>query len=154
MAGPADTLGKELEAAQRLLQLLKQEEACLIKADVEGMSKLTAEKASLATQMTELARQRSMVLRTAGYENSESGVTAWMNSPDATDNDRSTWTELLSLAQAGKELNRTNGLLIAQQIACNQSALNVLQGNAQGGNVYGPNGQTATKIGGRRLVIG
>jgi flagella synthesis protein FlgN len=153
MTSPAEQLGTEIKAAQSLLELLKQEETSLIKADVEGVAKLTGEKARIAAQMSDLAKQRHQTLYAAGFEASETGMQAWLASTAATDADRDMWKELLSLAQNGKELNRVNGLLIAQQLACNQNALNILQGNPQGG-VYGPNGQSATKITGRHLVIG
>jgi flagella synthesis protein FlgN len=154
MVRPADSLSKEIETLQRLLQLLKQEETCLVSTDVEGLSKLTLEKANLAAQMSELAKRRHNMLQAAGFKATDAGMDAWLASPAAIEADRNEWNELLSLAQTGKELNRVNGLLIAQHLACNQNALNALQGNAPGGEVYGPNGQPATKIGGRRLVIG
>lgn len=154
MSGPADTFSKEIEAARNLLQLLKQEESCLVKADVEGVAGLTAEKARLAAEMTDLAKRRHGTLKAAGFEATEAGMQEWLASAAASDDDRNAWDELLSLAKTGKELNRVNGLLITQHLACNQNALNVLQGNSQSGGVYGPNGQTTTKLGGRRLVIG
>lgn len=154
MSGPADTLSKEIETLQRLLQLLKQEETCLVNADVDGVSKLTEEKADLAAQMSELAKRRHHELKAAGFEATEAGMNTWLAGSTANEVDRNGWNALLSLAQAGKELNRVNGLLIAQHLACNQSALSILKGNSPGGEVYGPNGQPTTKIGGRRLVIG
>lgn len=153
-AGPADNLGKEIEAARSLLQLLKQEEESLVKADVEGVSQLTGEKSRLAAEMSELAQHRHKALLAAGFDASEAGMKAWLTSAAATATQSKAWDELLSLAQAGREQNRVNGLLITQHLACNQNALNVLQGNPQGGGVYGPNGQSTTKLGGRRLVIG
>ncbi|MGH8809986.1 MAG: flagella synthesis protein FlgN [Noviherbaspirillum sp.] len=152
--GPVHNLGKEIDAAQNLLQLLKREESLLVNVDVDGLSQLTEEKAKIAAQMSVLARSRHDMLKAAGFEPTESGMQAWLTSAAATADDHDAWNELLALAQSGKELNRVNGLLIAQQLASNQNALNVLQGNPQGSGVYGPNGQSTTKIGGRRLVVG
>jgi flagella synthesis protein FlgN len=65
------------------------------------------------------------------------------------------WHELIALAEAAKELNRVNGTLIHKQMVRNQNVLNLLQhGSIQGNNVYGPNGQTASKPIGRHIVFG
>jgi flagella synthesis protein FlgN len=154
VTSPAQNLSKEIEAARSLLNLLKQEESLLVKADIDGLSQLTEQKAKIAVEMSMLAKSRHAILKTAGFEPTESGMQAWLTSTTPTSSDHEAWNELLSLAQSGKEMNRVNGLLIAQQLAHNQNALNVLQGTPQGGGVYGPNGQSTTKIGGRRLVVG
>lgn len=151
---PAAGLGHELQSAQDLLQLLQQEQACLVNADVEGLSKLTEEKARLASQMSELAKSRHGMLAAAGFDASESGMQTWLASGSATADDQTAWNALLALAESGKELNRVNGMLIAQHMGLNQAALNVLQGTPQGGDTYGPNGQSTTKISSRRLVVG
>ena len=151
---PADCLGKELETAQRLLQLLEQEETHLVNADVDRLSMVIEEKANAAMQMSELAKLRHTLLGSAGFEASDAGMQAWLNSAAAPAPALNTWKELLALAESGKERNRVNGLLITQQLACNQNALNVLQGVPQGGSVYGPNGQQTAKLVSRRLVVG
>jgi flagella synthesis protein FlgN len=152
---PADSLIEERDAARILQQVLKQERVHLVNADVEGLSGLTEKKTAVAAQMSELAKRRHRLLAAAGFEATESGMQAWLNSPAAGAAAVKSWNELLDLAQSVKELNRVNGLLIAQQMGRNQAALNILQqGNAQGGSFYGPNGQSSTKIGSRRLVVG
>ncbi|MGE5650136.1 flagella synthesis protein FlgN [Noviherbaspirillum sp. UKPF54] len=149
---PAHGLDEELQAANNLLQLLLQEQTTLVNADVDGLIKLTAEKAKLAAQMTQLAKRRHRALRDAGFEANDTGMQAWLASATAADN--RAWNDLLTAMRSAKEHNRVNGLLIGQHMARNQGALNVLQGNAQGGPIYGPDGQATTKIGSRRLVVG
>lgn len=151
---PAHGLDGERQAANNLLQLLKQEQAALVDADVERLSKLTEEKARIAARMAQLAKQRHGLLATAGFAPAESGMQEWLKSPHATAADHQSWNELLTLVQTANELNRVNGTLISQHMARNQAALNILQGNAESGGMYGPNGQAATKIGSRRLVVG
>jgi flagella synthesis protein FlgN len=151
---PADSLKDEHNAATLLLQLLQQEQAHLINADVEGLSVLTEEKAKIVARMSELAIRRHKTLAVAGFEEREAGMQAWLKSRAATAAAAGLWTELLALAQSAKEMNRTNGLLIGQHMTRNQSALNVLQGTPQGGNFYGPNGQATTKTPTRSLVVG
>lgn len=151
---PAESLGEELNAGNTLLQLLKQEQEHLINADLEALTKVTEEKAKVVARMTELAQRRHRALGAGGFDASESGMQEWLNSRAASPAIGKFWKELLDLAQQAKELNRTNGLLIGQHMARNQSALNVLQGNPQGGTMYGPNGQSTTQPSSRRLVVG
>ena len=151
---PARGLNSEHQAANTLLQLLKQEQAALVDADVERLTGLTKEKAMIASQMAQLAKQRHSLLAAAGFEATEIGMQAWLGSEHATSDDTSAWKELLAIVQSANEQNRVNGLLIGQHLVRNQAALNILQGNGENGAIYGPNGQSATKIGSRRLVVG
>lgn len=151
---PADSLHEELEATHRLLQILKQEQARLVEADIDGLTALTEEKARIVARMSELARSRHSALAAAGFAAAEEGMQEWLRGPDATAAIGKCWKELLALAQSGKEVNRTNGLLIARHMTRNQTALTVLQGSAHGGTFYGPDGQATSKPGGRSLVLG
>jgi flagella synthesis protein FlgN len=149
---PADSLAEECAVLDKLLQLLRQEQAHLVDADVEALSGLTGEKAQAAARMAELAKGRHRALAAAGFEASEAGMQAWIANANA--DEARAWNALLEQARSAKELNRVNGLLINQHMGRNQAALNVLQGGAQGGSFYGPNGQSATTFGSRRLVVG
>jgi flagella synthesis protein FlgN len=151
---PADSLNEEHKATRHLIQLLKQEQTYLVQADIDGLTRITEEKAKVVNQMAELANLRYQTLAAAGFEPKEAGMQEWLKSPAATATASKSWMELLTLAQSAKELNRTNGLLINKHMMHNQTALNVLRGNAQGGNLYGPDGQSMQKAGTRNLVIG
>lgn len=150
--GPATSLGEEIGAGKALLQLLKQEQEHLIKADLDGVTVVAEEKAKTVARMTELALQRHRSLAAAGFEASEAGMQNWIRKADAAAG--KSWNELLDIAREAKELNRTNGLLIGQHMARNQNALNVLQGTPQGASLYGPDGQATSKSTSRTLVVG
>jgi flagellar biosynthesis protein FlgN len=150
--GPAAHLSAEVQAAKDLLQLLKQEQSHLVNADVDGVSGLTEEKTRLVGKMTELALQRHRALASSGFDAGEAGMQAWLkNNPTPL---AAAWSELLEIAKASKEINRTNGILIGQHMARNQAALNILQGNPAGDAIYGPNGHATAKTGSRGLVVG
>lgn len=153
-SSPAHGLDGEYQAADSLFQLLKQEQAALVDADVERLGKLTEEKAKAAAQMSQMAKRRHGLLAAAGFEATELGMQSWIDSPNASAADKKAWNALLEVVKAANELNRVNGLLIGQHIARNQAALNILQGNSESGGMYGPNGQSSAKIGSRRLVVG
>lgn len=156
---PAGTLREELDAARHLQQILKQEQKQLVEANIDGLPALTDQKAMLVGRMTELAKMRHRALAAAGFAAEEAGMQTWLHSlPSVDDSDaaqtRKSWIELLALAQSAKHLNRTNGILINTHLTRNQTALNVLRGNPQGGNFYGPDGQQNIKATARGLALG
>jgi flagella synthesis protein FlgN len=153
MHAPADTLTQEIDTASRLLEVLAQEQSCLAEADAESVGRLTGEKARLVAAMAELAHRRHRALAAAGFAADETGMQRWAQGP-ASPAAKQGWARLLDLAREARELNRTNGLLINQQLARTQTALNVLQGDRQGGKLYGPNGQATGPAGSRSLVVG
>ena len=150
----AQTLAEEVRAAGTLLDLLRKEQAHLVDANIDELIKVTEEKTKIVARMGELSLGRQRSLASAGLEASEEGMQKWARSPSADPSAAQSWNALLELAREAKELNRTNGLLIGRHLTRNQAALNVLQGSGQGGNMYGPNGQSASQSGSRRLVIG
>ena len=81
-------------------------------------------------------------------------ATACAQSDQGTAATRNEWMELLALAQSAKQINRTNGILINTHMMRNQAALNILHGNPQGSNLYGPDGQSSTKTEARGVVVG
>lgn len=149
---PADGLDDEIKESNTLLQLLKDEQDVLIRADVEELARLTEEKNKSIARMAELAQRRHRVLAATGFEASEAGMKVWLKS--AAPAAARMWTSLLDVARQAKEQNRINGLLIGKHMARTQAALNILHGGQQAGNMYGPNGQSTGQAGSRKLVIG
>ncbi|HSY26910.1 MAG TPA: flagellar protein FlgN [Burkholderiaceae bacterium] len=149
---PAVTLKEEFRLTQVLIELLKQEQAHLIKADIEGLIAITEEKSRAATQMSELTNRRYQALEKAGFPAKEIGMRNWLDASAAAEL-TTYWKDLLKLAKSAKSLNNTNGLLINKHMTRNQKALNVLQGNL-GSNVYGANGKATTTFRPRGLAVG
>lgn len=149
---PGAQLEREYEVSNALLTLLRQEQASLVEADIGSVADLLNEKSLLVAQATDLAVARHHALAAAGYEASEAGMQAWIAGQNL--ETVQSWNRLLELAREAKEINRTNGLLISQQMVRNEAALNVLRGGEPGGNVYGPNGQTAVRPVSRSRVMG
>jgi flagella synthesis protein FlgN len=148
---PASSLAQELEAARELLDCLQQEQAHLIQADIAALAVCAERKNVLVGRMTALAEARLASLASAGHPATEAGMLAWMaGQQDAVRND---WRALLTLAASGKELNRTNGLLIHQHMNRNQSGLQALRGGGQPA-VYGRDGQQNVRTSGRSFVAG
>jgi flagella synthesis protein FlgN len=150
---PASTLVEENQLTQRMIELLKQEQAHLIKADIEGLIAITDEKSQTATKMAVSACQRYQALATAGFAANEGGMRAWLDTAAPDSEICHFWQDLLKLAKSAKSMNNTNGLLINKHLVHNQKALEVLRGNS-GANFYGPNGKSTSTFRPRGLVVG
>lgn len=150
---PAHGLDHEQQAAQSLLALLQREQTQLVAAKIDGLEQLSAEKGVLVARMATLARTRYAALTAASHSADENGMRAWLEQGQH-DAAHRRWTDLLALAAAAKELNRTNGLLIGKQMVRNQAALNVLQSPGSNGNFYGPDGQSTVHGSSHRLIAG
>lgn len=148
---PAASLARELESARELLDCLQQEQAFLIQADIAALAACSERKNAIVGEMNLLAASRLQSLATAGHPATEAGMLAWLAQQPAPVNDD--WRALLALAASGKELNRTNGLLIHQHMHRNQSALQALRGGGQPA-VYGRDGQQNVRTSGRTFVAG
>lgn len=157
-ASPADSLLQEQQAARTLIDLLQQEQALLIGADIEGLTMVTERKGPVIAQMSELAIKRHRLLATAGHAASEAGMRTWIDARTTGKLTQSAavsaWTALLAMARQAQEINRINGVLISSHMARNQGALNVLRVQTSGGNFYGPDGQASGRGMGRGLVVG
>ncbi|MDB5757314.1 MAG: flagellar protein FlgN [Burkholderia sp.] len=145
------SLTPELDTAGELLECLQQEQAHLIQADIAALAVCAARKNSLVGRMTTLAQMRLQSLADAGYPATEAGMLDWIAQQQ--DPVREDWRKLLALAASGKELNRTNGLLIHQHMNRNQAGLQALRGGGQPA-VYGRDGQQNVRTTGRSFVAG
>ena len=150
---PLTSLPEEEQVMTLLLDLLKQEQLHLVSADIENLIDITAQKSALVGNMAALASTRHHALGLAGFAAQETGMQAWMTE-NGSSVDASLWQHVLALTREAKEINRVNGMLINKQMVHTQSALNALRPNAQGSDVYGPNGQASSTPANRRFVIG
>ncbi|NRR30080.1 flagellar protein FlgN [Oxalobacteraceae bacterium] len=151
---PMNSLRGEQTLMTSLLEVLKQEQAHLIAADIEGLTALTVEKTVLVNQMAVLASQRHSALGAAGYPAQESGMDAWLAASGDSDAP-ALWHEVLALTQEAKELNRINGMLINRHMSHTQGALNALRPQTQNANhFYGPSGIATTSTPSRGFIVG
>lgn len=145
-------LDNELNAARQLLALLKDEQRHLLAADTDALIGVTEQKSAFVTRMSEASSRRSNAFAANDIESTAPAVQKWLARVDAKTS--GAWNELLAVAAEAKELNRTNGLLIARHMTNNQHALQILQGNANVGRFYGPDGQSTAASGGRTFAVG
>lgn len=153
VTSPMTTLHEEQQVMQELRDVLEQEQRYLMKAVIEKLEDLAAQKSKLVTRMAQLSSQRHGALAAAGFPAREEGMDAWLavtDLPGAAE----AWQAVLKLTRAAKELNRLNGMLINKQMAYTQGALNALRPMPQSGQIYGRSGQTSLGGASRRFVVG
>jgi flagella synthesis protein FlgN len=146
-----DTLPQECQTMENLLAVMKEEQAHLIKADIEALSAITEIKNELLMHMGAHANARHAALEKAGLPTDDNSMRAALQ---ADENVASYWKKLLEFGKKAKELNRVNGLLINKQLAHNQGAISALKISSQQNNVYGRDGQAKSMATHRHLVIG
>ncbi len=137
---PHQALAAECSAAQGLLAVLRQEQACLIALDLEAFALLLPDKAELINKLSILAASRHRLLAAKGFAASETGMQQWVAQ---TGNGQSDWQVLLAIVRDAQEVNRVNGLLLSQQLVRNQARLQALGVQPQSPALYGPDGQAA-----------
>lgn len=155
MASPLDTLHDEQQLVSSLLDLMTQEQQCLIDANIEGLNAITPRKAELMNELAVLANQRHLALAAAGFAAEETGMQEWVaQAADSGAGDA--WNQLLQLTRDAKEVNRVNGMLINKQMTHNQNLINAMRQPANAGDsaVYGPTGQATPGGPSRRFVVG
>ena len=140
----ASNLSTEVKLARELVIVLQEEQSQLLSTSIVELESLVAKKATLIAELTQYTKKRNENLKLAGYEPSFAGMLAWLESskdhPDAIKLEKS-WSDLVSITQSAKELNRLNGMLISSHMIRNQQALTILQGSKPNEGMYGPDGQ-------------
>ncbi|HEX7641005.1 MAG TPA: flagellar protein FlgN [Burkholderiaceae bacterium] len=150
---PASSLKNEIALTAELIGILKDEQAHLVAADVNGLVAITEQKSRVVSAISTVTTQRYSRLAQAGYKAMEGGMRAWFDNTAHDPESDNDWAELLKLAQEVKSLNNTNGILIGKHLTYNQGALNILRGTKATG-FYGPDGQATTKVQGRGVIVG
>lgn len=147
-----EPIQQELAALNRFVELLQQEQAALLTADVDKLLPLSQEKLDQANRINDLERQRATWLAQQGFSADAEGMERWLAAAPAGTTD--TWKALLEAARLAQHLNQTNGKLILTHLQHNQQALNALLTAANHAGVYGPDGQALAGTGSPQRTIG
>jgi flagellar biosynthesis protein FlgN len=147
-----DALQQELAALDRFIELLQQEQAALVAADVDKLQSLSESKQKQSEQLNSLVQQRIIMIERSGFSPDAAGIKAWLaGQPSAV---VEAWHKLTNHAQIAKQLNQTNGKLIQTHLQFNQQALATLMSAAKVADVYGADGQPRTGASSTQRSIG
>lgn len=149
--GITQLLEQELAAARALQAILEEEQRCLISTHIDELVSVTERKTALIAQVSGVSALRIEAFNAQGIEAGPS-VQAYLLAISPVT--LQIWKELMAVAAEAKELNSTNGLLIARQMTNGETALHILRGSASTGHFYGPDGQSMATRTGRSFAAG
>ena len=147
------SLRSELSAFRELHQVLKAEQDCLLRSDVDGLLELTEAKSKHIERLAALAAVRAAYLDSLKLPPDQAGMAKWLSvhagheRPGLSD----AWNQLLSVAAEARAINESNGTLIATRLNHSHAALAALHSAARSLSTYGPDGHTALPAGQREL---
>jgi flagella synthesis protein FlgN len=145
MADLLRTLEAEADAVVRFVDLLKLEQESLANGNIDALAPIIQQKNSVATELATFAKQRNASLASKGFGPDRAGVEAWCERHPSDTRAGATWSRILLLASEARELNRVNGELIKIRMQHNTQALEALLGASQSLDLYGPDGQAASR---------
>lgn len=143
----------ELEAFEEFLGILQIEAETLQSRSVDALPELTQLKSEQVAHLSQLALERSHLLKNQGFSPDAYGMSHWLYYYDFPEKTLTNyWRTIVELARQAHDLNQKNGALIELKLMYNQQALNILQSAATQLSVYDKGGQAhSTSLGKREL---
>lgn len=134
-------LAEEVKAVEGFLNVLKQEEAALVAADLDKLLVLVARKGECSTALNALVERRENAQRASGKPPGRAGMDAWVASLGGSSGEAAKWwAKLLALAERARSQNEINGKLITLHFQHNQRALATLMAEANRAMTYSADG--------------
>ncbi len=132
-------LQREAEAVTAFAQILTEEgDALLQRATPEALADITQRKMAIIDTLDQLAQERDAQLATLGFETGHSGAAAAASAhPDLAE----PWEQLLAQADAARQQNEHNGVIIRAQLQYHQQAMAALRDAQARTTLYGPSGR-------------
>jgi len=146
----AALLDEEVREVEAFAALLRQEQGLLATAGSgDTLLPLIERKTNCVVRLKTLSDRREQLLRAAGYGTGRAAMDTWLGALARGDTSHPRWQKLMALAAEARQLNETNGKLIALHWQHNQAALAALMSAANRATTYGPDGQQSSGGGGR-----
>lgn len=134
-------LQDEHAALIEFTDLLQAEQDALMQGDADRLAELATDKNAKIELLAHLGELRSRHLSAHNLNQNAEGMFAWMQrNPGFATAVRKLWNELLAQAEAARQINQSNGLLIQSRLQQNRMKLAVLQTAASANGVYRPDG--------------
>jgi flagellar biosynthesis protein FlgN len=147
----AATLREERIATQGFLELLQREQECLLTGDADAIGAHIENKSACLRKLAGYAERRRRFLLAKQLSPDRPGMERWITDAGESAGIAAEWQQLLEATRLAREVNDTNGSLIAARLQSNQQALAVLTAAASGASLYGRDGQTSGNWDSRRL---
>lgn len=141
----AQRLAEERALIEQFVELLKVEQLALSGGRVDELPAYAEKKALIIAGLNTLTEQRGTDLDSLALSKDKAGVAGWCKLHPEQEEAARHWASILSLAAEARELNRLNGELIQIRMQYNARALESLQGGKAALDLYGPDGQSASR---------
>jgi flagellar biosynthesis/type III secretory pathway chaperone len=145
MGRPADgelvqALAAEHGSLSAFVRVLREEQETLAEGGLDALPALAEEKLKLAGEVSAHAQARRGRVLGLGHSADRAGMELCLqqHAPRAC---ADLWREIIALAETGRALNETNGVLVERQLAQSRQALAVLHSASGAGGLYDRDGQ-------------
>lgn len=140
---------REVALIARFIELLKDEQETLRRADPEPLAAIGAAKMALVEQLNGLESERRVALGIGGEDKTRAAMDNWLAANPGQQRAALNWRKLLELANEARQLHELNAGLVALHLQQTGEALNVLGGRRAADGLYGSDGQAAPPSGSR-----
>ncbi|HEX4917750.1 MAG TPA: flagellar protein FlgN [Limnobacter sp.] len=142
-----DNLAYECDLAMALVDVLLEEQACLIRMETSRLSELALTKEAMMLDLEKRYQASAEKAHQAGYASNLDGMAHWVDELSAFEPRLSgTYSTLRSTLSQAQRLNNTNGELVTEQLAGLQERIAILTAAAvasqspTASDTYGPKG--------------
>ena len=130
----------ELEAAQQLLEILKQEYEALQQPTPDDLEQVIVKKLEQLKRMAEQSESRNAFFSKQSFGATPESIEQYIG--DQGSETRKAWADLCETAQQLEQQNLANGGLISLGQQRTQIALNIITANSNENKTYGKEGYT------------
>jgi flagellar biosynthesis/type III secretory pathway chaperone len=138
------SLQREIQAGGQLIEALRREHQALSANNIDRLNEAVAQKAGLVAAMEDCDRDRTALLRAAGFDADRTAIDRLLDryDPQRRSGIPRAWTRLLEIGADCQRQNLINGIIIQAGQQHTRQALAILRGQpAVAGGEYGPEGQ-------------
>ncbi|HEX6733241.1 MAG TPA: flagellar protein FlgN [Azonexus sp.] len=140
---------REVALVARFIELLKDEQATLRRADPESLPAIGSAKVALVEQLNGLENERRAALGIGSADKTRAAMDSWLAANPAQKRAALNWQKLLELANEAKQLHELNAGLVALHLQQTGEALHILDSRRSANALYGSDGQAAPPSGSR-----
>lgn len=135
MTGQAltDAIRTEIAGLERLLAILKEEEAALIGAHIDRLSEIIPTKSLLISELEQASQARKAQMQAEGVSDHRDTIASWLSQQSGTQQQQ--WQHLLKLAEEAAQYNRSNGRLIQSREEAQRAFLNSINHQQANGDI-------------------
>jgi len=138
-----ELLTRECDFVMSLVDILSEEQTCLIKIDADRLLELAVQKETVMHDLDRLFQLRTRACKQCGYPDGLSGMESWMETVAGIElNVRCLLENFKTSLKQAQKLNTLNGTLVSEQLSTLQQRINLMQ-KARHHNppsTYGPDG--------------